>query len=132
MPIWRCIAPRKTAKRFSLLHPSKQNAIGGASCLRGQVAPGARSRGTVAALSTEGGRGDRKGHRSRSAAPVDIAGSGSPAADAVHSARRRDRYDRADRALGVEAGLRAKYGLAQARVSADVDGGQPFSASILG
>jgi diguanylate cyclase (GGDEF)-like protein len=83
-----------------------------------------------AALSAEGGHGDRTNNRRRGAVALDPSRSRRVAARTVHTACRGNRLDRPDRPLGLEGSLRAKHGLAAPRIAAGIDGGQSLAEAV--
>ncbi len=117
-------------EQFPLLRQGSEDAVDRAPDARNLSAPCPRTRRVLAALSAEGGSGHRADHRGRGAVALDSSRTRRSAAGPVHSARRGDRPDRSDRALGAQGGLRAKHGLAAPRIAAGIDGGQPVAASV--
>ena len=107
-----------------------KDAVDRASDAGNGVASCAGAQPVRAALSAEGGHGDRADHRRRGAVALDPSRARHIAAGAIHSACRGNRADRSDRPLGVEGSLRAKHGLAAPRIAADIDGGQSLAAAV--
>ena len=117
-------------ERLPFLHQGDQDPVDRASDAGNGPASRAGSRSVRAALSAEGGYGDRTDNRRRGAVALDASRTRRAAAHAIHTARRGNRVDRPDRPLGTEGSLRAKHGLAAPRIAADIDGGQSLAEAV--
>jgi diguanylate cyclase (GGDEF)-like protein len=124
------LAKEDGKERLSFLHQRGQEPVDRTTDAGNGSASCPRSQSVRAALSAEGGYGERTDYRRRGAVALDPSRARRVAAHAIHPARRGNRIDRSNRPLGAEGSLRAEHGLAAPRIAPGFDGGQSLAATV--